>query len=248
MGNDIAAEMPHTSGVYKITCMSNNKVYVGSSIDMFQRTKGHVALLRYNKHCNKHLQFAWNKYGESAFRFDVIELVLSFCVQFREQYWINKLKASNHRKGFNMNPIASGAHYATLETREKIGNASKERVFTQQHRARIAASNSGRRRSDESKAKIRNARARQVISEESKQKRSETLKGKIRPDDVRLRISESHRARNLYASTVLSPDGTSHCVDNLRDFCKLHEIDYRGMLRVRRGCRKSYKGWTCQKP
>lgn len=61
-------------GVYKITNTVDGKVYIGSSaVDIDCRWSTHRALLRTGKHYNRHLQRAWNKYGESVFTFEVVE-------------------------------------------------------------------------------------------------------------------------------------------------------------------------------
>lgn len=51
------------SGIYCIENKINNKTYIGSSKNLYQRLLKHFALLRHNKHENAHLQSAWNKYG-----------------------------------------------------------------------------------------------------------------------------------------------------------------------------------------
>lgn len=60
-------------GIYKIINVINNKFYVGSAVDLKRRKTRHFSELRKNKHNNRHLQAAWNKYGEQAFVFVVIE-------------------------------------------------------------------------------------------------------------------------------------------------------------------------------
>ena len=65
--------LPHESGIYMIKNLVNNRCYIGQSQDMKTRTALHVCLLRNNKHYNKHLQNAWNKYGETAFEISVVE-------------------------------------------------------------------------------------------------------------------------------------------------------------------------------
>jgi group I intron endonuclease len=62
-----------TRGIYKIINIINNKFYVGSAVDLKRRKARHFSELRTNKHNNRHLQTAWNKYGEQAFVFVVLE-------------------------------------------------------------------------------------------------------------------------------------------------------------------------------
>lgn len=61
------------AGIYAITCIVNNKKYVGHSISIKKRWETHRDLLRRNKHKNTHLQAAWNKEGEKMFAFSILE-------------------------------------------------------------------------------------------------------------------------------------------------------------------------------
>jgi len=61
------------SGIYKIINVVNNKFYVGSAVDLRKRKTRHFCELRNNRHNNRHLQAAWNKYGEKAFTFVIVE-------------------------------------------------------------------------------------------------------------------------------------------------------------------------------
>ena len=56
-------------GIYII----DNKVYVGSSIDIDKRLYNHKYMLNKNGHDNNYLQNAFNKYGVLNFIFDTIE-------------------------------------------------------------------------------------------------------------------------------------------------------------------------------
>jgi len=60
-------------GIYAIEHIPTNKMYVGSSIDFRVRRNQHFSDLRRNRHTNLHLQRAFAKYGESNFRFIVLE-------------------------------------------------------------------------------------------------------------------------------------------------------------------------------
>ena len=60
-------------GIYKIINVVNNKFYVGSAVDFKRRKTRHFSELRTKKHNNSKLQNAWNKYGEQAFVFVIVE-------------------------------------------------------------------------------------------------------------------------------------------------------------------------------
>jgi predicted GIY-YIG superfamily endonuclease len=63
-------------GVYAIYNTENNKIYVGSSVDVYNRVYlEHIKLLNSNKHYNKYLQDAYNKDKES-FIFVLIENII----------------------------------------------------------------------------------------------------------------------------------------------------------------------------
>lgn len=62
-------------GVYKITNNETGNFYIGSSYEFKRRASQHRNSLKKNRHSNKHLQASWNKWGEDAFLFEVIEVV-----------------------------------------------------------------------------------------------------------------------------------------------------------------------------
>ena len=59
-------------GIYKISNIINNKVYIGQSIDIQRRFSEHMRELNNNCHYNKHLQASYNKYGREAFSCEIL--------------------------------------------------------------------------------------------------------------------------------------------------------------------------------
>jgi group I intron endonuclease len=94
--------LPHSPGVYQITCLANGKIYVGSAKSLYRRWEQHRRALRGKFHCNGYLQRAWNKYGESQFRVSVLELTGVDDVLRVEQIWIDKTGCADRRVGFNI--------------------------------------------------------------------------------------------------------------------------------------------------
>lgn len=66
------------TGVYSIVSKIDGKFYVGSAANFskggfYSRWSVHLVNLENNKHHNKHLQAAWNKYGRENFSFKILE-------------------------------------------------------------------------------------------------------------------------------------------------------------------------------
>lgn len=62
------------SGIYKIINQLNGRIYIGSAKRFKTRWSQHTSSLRNQKHQNKFLQADFNKCGEEAFIFEVIEV------------------------------------------------------------------------------------------------------------------------------------------------------------------------------
>lgn len=69
---NIGKGLKNCIGIYKITCLNNNECYIGSSVNIQDRWRQHLALLRGNRHTSPYLQHSYNKYGEDSLFFEVI--------------------------------------------------------------------------------------------------------------------------------------------------------------------------------
>lgn len=115
--------------IYSIENIVNNKVYIGSAINLNGRWRVHKSHLNLNKHANKYLQNAWNKHGEDKFKFIMIELVDNKeNLAEREQYWIEKFFACNREFGYNIleNARTSLGYKHTKEAKLKLSKKQKE--------------------------------------------------------------------------------------------------------------------------
>lgn len=92
------------SGIYKITNTVNDKFYIGRSSDLVERKCRHFCHLRKGTHHNKHLQRAFNKYGQDSFIFEVLEYTEN--IVEKEQEYFDKLNCGNHKICYNLRDIA----------------------------------------------------------------------------------------------------------------------------------------------
>ncbi|MFA5349355.1 MAG: GIY-YIG nuclease family protein, partial [Candidatus Paceibacterota bacterium] len=111
-------------GVYCIINKVNSKMYIGSSRDILSRIKHHENDLRINKHCNKHLQSAYNKYGESSFEVKVLKFCSEKNLIKQEQIFMNKYQTTSPGCGYNLAIRADGKKHSQ-EIKKKISDANK---------------------------------------------------------------------------------------------------------------------------
>ncbi len=92
------------SGIYKIINKINQKYYVGSSANMIGingRKSEHFSALKHNRHCNQHLQNAFNKYGKENFEFITVEEVSPDKLLMVEQKYLD-IARTERDKCYNM--------------------------------------------------------------------------------------------------------------------------------------------------
>ena len=76
------------TGIYKITCLANNKSYIGQSVSIKRRWATHKRELAAGTHYNEYLQRAYNKYGKDNFTYEILELCSKDKLNEREQFYV----------------------------------------------------------------------------------------------------------------------------------------------------------------
>ncbi len=125
LSNDITREK--IIGIYKIINKVNGKYYVGSSNDIERRWYNHKIELQGNRHGNKYLQNAWNKYGELNFEFIIIEKTNAENQLIIEQKYLN-LTNNARNISYNIGKDATAffkGHHHSEESKIKMGNANR---------------------------------------------------------------------------------------------------------------------------
>lgn len=132
-------------GIYLIINLYNNKFYVGSSKNLWERKLNHFRDLKNKKHKNIYLQNSYNKYGREYFTMVMIEKIDDKKnLISREQYWINTLDACNKEIAYNICPIAESTlgRKHSKETKQKISKTRKGIVFSEETRRNISLAQS----------------------------------------------------------------------------------------------------------
>ena len=110
-----------TSGVYRIINLVNNKVYIGSSVNLKNRWRQHRDDLRDGRHINLHLQRAWDLYSEDAFVFEVCITCHATTLLWYEQQFLDQWQPEYNVLLVAGSPLGCRR---SEETRRKVGEAS----------------------------------------------------------------------------------------------------------------------------
>lgn len=174
-----------SSGIYAIRNVVNGKMYVGSAINIQRRWSQHKWELVRDMHHSAKLQSSWNKHGEEAFVFYVIEMVQDVKQLIsREQHWIDSMGAYG-TNGYNMRPLAGSSLGSKESEKSKALRraALTGRKLSPEHCAKISAGLTGKIFTEERKANISAAhmgKKKGPMSAEARARLSATRKGKKR--------------------------------------------------------------------
>jgi len=207
-------------GVYRITNTITGGIYVGSTVKSFsKRWQDHRKFLRLGKHPNRFLQRAWNKYGEGAFAFEVVEPVSEpRLAVIAEQVWIDK-----HFDGcvscYNICPTAGS----------KLGS-----VFSDEARRLKSRQTSALWNQESFRSKVVSA------IRGSRHLAGPKIRAWENPEIAK-------RLRVVNAKTYpgfISPNGVEYRnIFNLSEFCRRHGLTLQPMNLVANGKSKHHKNW-----
>lgn len=198
------------TSIYAIINNVNGSQYVGSSKDATRRFGEHRKHLRRGIHACRHLQSAWNKYGEPEFEFFVVTPCDADRLLAEEQKAIDSVIRDCGREAlYNASAVADRCEWSA-ESREigrqkKVGvlNPFYGRVHSPEARASMSASrrgrvpwNKGKKATQEHRDAISRGGMGRKASDETKAKKSAIAKRLV--EDGKL-FTEAHLA-NLRAA------------------------------------------------
>lgn len=126
-------------GIYGILCSVSGRIYIGQARNLIARWRGHRTDLRGNRHTNSHLQRAWNKYGEAAFTFHVLESCSIDDLNARESAWVTRF---DRRWLYNLGGVGEVLP-SSASTKGKISRSLLGRPKSETHRQNIAKARAG---------------------------------------------------------------------------------------------------------
>lgn len=173
-------------GIYKITNLSNNKVYIGQSDRLNEREREHFYRLGRNEHHNDHLQKSYNKHGKSNFIFEEIEITDD--LDNREIYWINEYGGINSNLNYNMkDPLTMqwSDYIKVKQSKSTTGknNSNYGRKWTQEQKNDLSLKRKGitlENRIGKDKADL------------AKEKMSKSQIGRKHPEEVKNKIRKAN--------------------------------------------------------
>ena len=126
-------------GIYMIKNTVNNKMYIGQSHNIAWRWTIHKYKLRSNNSDNRHLQYSWNKYGESAFDFLIVELCPVDKLDEKEAYWISYYNSIENGYNIRAGGNSSRGWKMSEEGKKNISNALKGHKYSEEHNKNLSA-------------------------------------------------------------------------------------------------------------
>lgn len=209
------------AGIYKIDCVQNGRFYIGSSIDVQQRWKKHQSDLRGNKHCNRHLQSAWNKYGADSFRYTLLQEVdpATSSILHIEHEIIKHLNATDRLIGFN---VLDDTFHATGK---QIVDTSRRYIVTSPSGQVILVKNLSEfaRKHNLPIDGLWHSSNGSSLPRSGWRVRPESL-SEFEWQSLRKRGDKSG-PKNLWNIIATHPSGQSEIIDNLLCFCKKYDLN-----------------------
>ena len=96
-------------GIYKITNLINNKIYIGKSVDIFRRFAQHKSPYEHERNANFPLYQAFKKYGIKNFDFQILEECDEKDLDKKETEYIQQFHSLVHENGYNIRSGGQGA-------------------------------------------------------------------------------------------------------------------------------------------
>lgn len=205
------------SGIYTITNIIDGKIYVGLATNLYIRKLNHFIELKNRKHCNKHLQRAYNKYGKDSFLFEILVECEEKYLCSEEHYWCNILNVHNSMYGYNTRPTHPyGKVKHSEETKKKISESHKGKYMSESSKQKMR----DKVYTEEIRKNMSNGRKGMKFSEEHKRNISESNKGKKLKSEAVIKLSIQEEYIEEYRNAIEASRAVNGASNNIYACCK----------------------------
>ena len=240
--SNLEADSVCMSGIYRITCKTNSKYYIGQAKKLSQREATHFSCLKHNKHDNRYLQNCYNKYGKEDLTFEILEYCEIYDLDSTEQGYLDKHFGA--ALCMNLSP--------TVKTTKGVFPGQDTRLKMTVAHTGINNSFFGKHHSEESKRKMSvshklnyelgkpHGRQGKETTESTKQKLRQVNLGKKLSTETKEKIGIHFQKDYVF----LNPKQELVRLTNLSKFCIENNLSNSYMTKVHKGTMKQHKGWT----
>jgi group I intron endonuclease len=201
--------------IYGIKNTTNGFWYIGQTRNITDRQYRHFLHLKNNKHYNKHLQYAYNKYGKECFEFFILEETNVDMLDIREQSWIKYYKSNNRKFGYNKMSGGGSIGFHSEETKKRMSEIHKRTAIEQPEKK--GGHRKGVPLSEYHKTILSLAAKKRWSSKEEREKQSKKYKGK-KQDPIFLAkriqaISNAYYSRKQKPIVILEGKRQINCLE-----------------------------------
>ena len=193
---EVPEQYKNSMGIYSITNTNNSKRIIGQTLNFYKRFHVYKRQLTHGTYGNRHLQFAYNKYGSGNFKMELVCLCDKSDLVEMETYYCRAFNSMNEKFGYNKkDPILHGKYsedakrrmsLAQLGNKNSLGHKFPDELkkniadihrgnkyavghkCSEESRIKMSKSHIGKKLSEECKKKIGNASCGHKLSEEAK--------------------------------------------------------------------------------
>lgn len=213
------------AGIYKISNTINNKVYIGSTVNLYDRYHNHKSRVKRNAHENYYFQKDVCEYGLDSFVFEVIELCEKDNLKQLESRYMDEYKSYNEQFGYNImiKEDSTFSREKRVSTREKISKSLKE---------------IGHLKGDKNPMKNEESRKKSIANRVAKGERNPFYR-KSHSEETKVKLSNS-RATKLNESNVIDIKRMLNAGMKNIDIANIFNVHPEHISKIKRGKRWSH--------
>jgi group I intron endonuclease len=211
------------TGIYKITNLINEKVYIGQSINIEKRFISYKNLRNCKR--QKKIYASLNFYGIENHTFEIIKECCIKELNYYERHYQEYYNVLGDL-GLNLKYTKTNDKSGSLsdETRKKISEFQKGRKHSEETKEKMSQSQKGKIFSEDTRKKLSESATGRKLTEETRKKLSEKRKLRITKNETRKKISKN----NANSKKVIN-NKTGETYNSVSEMCKILNLSYRTM-------------------